>query len=92
MGNEAGQPEAGPQPGEVIEVTWGASKFSPRPYMTFDVGPFSMYVTVKEGETGEQAFRRGFDFLERCAREAFTRQHNHFLLDLGELPPSQQRR
>jgi len=69
---------------EVVEVTYGLQKFSPVSYQTFDVGPFSIRITKSDHETEEQAFKRGYAFLERQARVAFKAQLADFLQNVKE--------
>lgn len=43
---------------ETVTVTWGEECFSPQSFHTYKVGPFSLTVKVREGETPAAAFER----------------------------------
>jgi len=45
-------------PGDVITVTRGAERYCPVKYNGFDVGPVSVTVTVREGESHAEAYMR----------------------------------
>jgi hypothetical protein len=60
-------------------VTWGMQKLSPVQYQTLDVGPFSMQVTTKPGETPQEAFVRAYDFLAKQAQAVYKREMPAFL-------------
>jgi hypothetical protein len=62
-----------------IEVTWGPELYAPLRFHTMTIGPYRMTVTPEDGETDEQAFARGFKFLEAMARKAFATELDAFL-------------
>jgi hypothetical protein len=59
------------EPGTVIRVTNGAEKYSPIQFHTFDVGGNFIDITVREGETIDEAWRRGFAVLEYMIAQEF---------------------
>lgn len=71
--------------GDIIHVTWGAEKYSPRQYMNFDVGPISATTKIRLGESAEEAHERVWKWLEAQARKEFIAKHSQFLLNLQEL-------
>jgi hypothetical protein len=57
-----------------ITVTWGGEKFSPIQYHTVDIGPFSITLEVKPDELVNQVYHRGYDMLDRYARQTWERK------------------
>lgn len=55
--------------GSEIRVSYGREHYQPFRFQGFDIGPFEMTVTVKEGETPMQAKRRAMKILEEMAEE-----------------------
>ena len=53
----------------VVTVMWGEEKFTPRPYCTLTVGPFSMTTPVRAGETEVQAMERAHATLAAFAEK-----------------------
>lgn len=58
-------------PGTRVTVTLGAQKFSPVQYHTFDVGPYSLEVEVRAGESYRDACHRGLAELKAIAEHEF---------------------
>src|SRR4051812_39835594 len=52
------------QPGDTVSITWGRECFAPIRFHSVEVGPFSVTVTVRPGETGGQAWERGRAYLQ----------------------------
>lgn len=65
--------------GDQITVTWGKEYYQVTQFNGFEVGPFSIVVTVQPGETDVAAFTRGWNTLEghatlmwKTKRDGFT--------------------
>lgn len=71
--------------GDTLLVTWGTEKYSPKAYMSFDVGPLYAKTKVRAGETADEAHARVWRWLEERAREQFNSQLNRFRINLQEL-------
>lgn len=65
--------------GEQVTVTLGVEKFAPVQYQSFDVGPFSLTVTSRPGETVEEAALRGLASLRAVQRKDFEVRSKEFL-------------
>jgi hypothetical protein len=63
-------------------VTYGAQKFSPVQYQTFDVGPFS--IEVETGDNPLQAASKAREFLRNVARDSYKEQLAEFLANVKE--------
>lgn len=63
---------------EYVEVTWGEESYSPIPFQTFRVGPFSMRTKVKAGETPEQAMERAMVALGKFAASNYKAKLREF--------------
>jgi hypothetical protein len=70
--------------GDLVSVTWGAEKFSPVQYHTFDLGPFSYTTKVRPGETPAEAAQRAYKVCERIARETYVDKRDEFLRNVRE--------
>lgn len=70
--------------GTKLTVTWGREHFSPVQYNGYDIGPFTMEVTVQRGETPLQAERRAMVHMEAMASEEKTLKLKGFLARLSE--------
>lgn len=70
--------------GVQVVVTLGAEKFSPVQYQNFDVGPFSVTLTTRPGETVQEAMKRGLAMLYEVQREDFKVRSEGFLQRLRE--------
>lgn len=68
-----------------ISVTYGKDVFTPRPFNTFEVGPFTAQVSTRPGESLEDAGARAYDGLRRLAEREFQRKGEDFLRKLGVL-------
>lgn len=70
--------------GEVTEltITWGGESIQPCPYNNFQVGPIEVKVSLRPGETVEQAeaYWNGKlkEMCETQAAEKFNQWHAHF--------------
>lgn len=64
--------------GTELRVSWGKEHFQPFKYQGFDCGPFEIVVTVREGETLDDARRRASRRLERMAQEEFEEKLPQF--------------
>lgn len=53
--------------------------FSPVQYNNFRFGGFIYETEVQEGETPEEAYRRGFEFLVNMMRESYPDVRDEFL-------------
>lgn len=62
-----------------ITVTWGEETFSPVQFQSFRVGPFSMQVEVRPGETEEAAFDRAYTLLTRKAEKVREEKAKSFI-------------
>lgn len=70
---------------EVVSVVHGAETFTPRPYNTFVVGPFTMTTSIRPNETPEEAVDRASRHLEDQAEREFKRKADLFLQKLSWL-------
>jgi hypothetical protein len=66
-------------PGTQITVVYSEQRFAPVQYHSFGIGPFTTVVTVADGETGMEAFIRGYTFLQACARAIYTATKQDFM-------------
>lgn len=57
---------------EEITVCWSEEKFSPIAYNSFGIGGFYFRTKIQPDETPEQAFDRGWEFLDKMARKHFA--------------------
>jgi hypothetical protein len=57
--------------GDSLTVTYGEEVFAPVQYNNMRLGPFSVTITVRSGETATRAFKRAHDLLETMADRAF---------------------
>ena len=57
---------------EKISITWGEEVYQPLKYNGFRLGPYTVEIEVKPDETMQQAFDRGWKFLEDQALVMFT--------------------
>ena len=72
------QEESNKITGESITISFGEEKFSPVQYHSFTFGGLFYRADVREGETPEQAFERGWKFLESCAIKQFKAKRDGF--------------
>jgi hypothetical protein len=72
------QEEPGEITGESITISFGKETFSPVQYHSFTFGELFYRANVREGETPEQAFERGWKFLESCAIKQFKAKRDGF--------------
>jgi len=70
---------------ESVTVTWGKETFRPCQFMAFDVGPFSVTVSVRRGETIREAAGRAMVELDAIAEEEFSRKTAEFLARVRSL-------
>ena len=70
--------------GDEFEITWGEESYTPIPYNTFKIGPFSTKIKVLPGETHEAAFKRGYLLLENLAKNSFKRKRQIFANNIKE--------
>jgi hypothetical protein len=66
-------------PGQFVTAHWGEEKYTPVPYQTVSVGPFSATVSVAPGETAEEALGRANAMCVRFAEAARTAKIRSFL-------------
>lgn len=57
--------------GEELRVSWGKEHIQPFRFQGMDIGPFEMTVTIKEGESPLDAFRRARVQLDAMAEEEY---------------------
>jgi hypothetical protein len=62
-----------------LTVTWGAEKFAPIQYHSFDVGPLSLTVSNEPGLTPVQLHARALAHLKEMAEAQFAEQLAGFL-------------
>lgn len=67
-----------PKQGDTIAVTWGAQTFSPVPFNSFTVGPFSITTTIGDNETAKQTYDRAKAYLDKLASVEYVAQRNHY--------------
>ena len=68
-----------------VTVTWGEEKFTPEPYSTFSVGPFSTTVETRPGESRQAAMRRAYGELELMAADITQRKAKAFVAALHKV-------
>lgn len=74
--------------GTPVTVAYGKEHIQPFRFQGFDVGPFEMTVTVREGETPLQAKRRAMAHLVEMAEEEYREKLPRFqarVRESGEL-------
>ena len=59
---------------ESLTVTWGAEKFAPVQYHSFDMGPLSVTVASEPGLTLAEAHARALAHLKQMAEAQFNEQ------------------
>lgn len=59
---------------ESLTVTWGAEKFAPIQYHSFDMGPLSVTVASEPGLTLAEAHARAIGHLKLMAEHQFEEQ------------------
>lgn len=64
---------------EELTVTWGRQHVQPVQYQGMDVGPFSLTLRLREGETLQQAYNRGMARLEEMARRDYEHRLPKFI-------------
>lgn len=57
--------------GSKLLISWGSERLQAVQYCTAEIGPFSMEVTIREGETPKRAYARAKAVLNRIAEEEF---------------------
>jgi hypothetical protein len=72
------QEEPGEITGEQITISFSEERFAPVQYHSFAFGGLFYRTHVREGETPEQAFERGWEFLESCAIRQFKAKRDGF--------------
>ena len=72
-------------PPDILTVTWGKELFSPRQFHTFEVGPFSMTVAVKPGQTRSDAFSEAYALLDLIAKEERERKRVAYMAALSSM-------
>lgn len=70
--------------GDRFTLTWGKEHFGPVQYQSFEVGPFDVSITIRPGETVNEARSRGRAFLARVAREEYETKLEGFLARLKD--------
>jgi len=70
--DEEGPEETPAPPGTSITLSWGEETFSPVQYNSFRVGGNTITLTVQDGESVAQAYRRGWKMLEDLAEMQFA--------------------
>lgn len=53
-------------------MSWGKEHIQPFRFQGMDIGPFEMTVTIREGETPIEAFRRAREQLDAMAEEEYA--------------------
>ena len=71
LGSLPSLPDVPSYAGTTIRVTYGAEKFSPIQFHTFDVGGGFIDVQIRPGETPLDAWRRGYDILRQMTAAEF---------------------
>lgn len=71
--------------GETVTVTFGEETFSPRPYNTIRLGPYTHETRVRVGETPADAAERAMAHLRAFAAIEFQRKMADFLAHLDQL-------
>lgn len=61
-----------------ITLTYGEQLFAPIQYNSFRVGPFTLTVTVRPGETASAATARGLKVLGEVAAAAYKEARDDF--------------
>jgi hypothetical protein len=61
-----------------VTATWGDEAFTPVPFNSFRVGPFSLTTAVRPDETPEQAMDRAYTFLDNFARKVYVQKRKGF--------------
>jgi hypothetical protein len=76
------------EPGEFdaaeLTVTWGREHVQPVQFCGLDLGPFSMTVRVRAGETTQAAASRAFSALDVIAEAEYRRKLPQFLARVRE--------
>ncbi|HVE78368.1 MAG TPA: hypothetical protein VNA89_05885 [Gemmatimonadaceae bacterium] len=72
------------EPVEIVTVTWGEEVFSPAPYQSFRLGPFTMKTRVKDGEAPEEALARAWNHLDAHARKVYAKKRGGFHERFGD--------
>lgn len=62
-----------------VTITLGAQKFAPVQYHSFDIGPYSATVVLRDGETYEQAHARVMPMLRAQMKKDFEDSLGEFL-------------
>lgn len=65
-----------------VTVSWGKELYSPVKYESYEVGPFSLEVEIREGEDVEAALDRAHDFLAAYAEKVKARKRAAFAASL----------
>jgi hypothetical protein len=75
---------------DVVRVFVGEEKFSPFSYHSFSIGGWSFTTTIRAGESEEDAFKRGWDFLQKMKRERFKEARDAFYERLKASRPTEE--
>lgn len=71
-------------PGDKFTFTMGHESYSPVPYNSYSVGPFSVVITIRKGEGLEDAYLRAYQFLAQVFQIDFEIKRKQFFQRLGE--------
>jgi hypothetical protein len=74
--------------GDSVTVTSGQDTFTPLPYNTFHVGPFTCTTLVQPGETRAQAMQRAQQTVDEHHRLSFEHKKERFIASLVALQAS----
>lgn len=69
---------------ETVTATWGKELISPKPFNTYEVGPFVATTAVRPGESHAQAIHRLMGELEAVAAEGRARKREAFMRALKD--------
>lgn len=68
---------------QLITITFGAQTFSPVPFNSFTVGPYTFQTIPKRGETLQDAVERANNFLLEVARKDYEAKKKLYYERLG---------
>jgi len=66
------------EPGTTVTVSWGEETFSPVQYNSFRIGGHSVTLTVRDGESALDAWKRGWAMLQEAADIEFQDKMSGF--------------
>jgi hypothetical protein len=68
---------------EHVDVAWGEEKYTPVPYQTFSVGPFSARIALGPGESPEAAIGRGYAVLDAFAKRVREKKLDDYVAEIN---------